>query len=370
MLILAGVTIAAISGNNGILQNAARAKVETEQATEEELKKLTQTEAAMHFEEYEYTDINGTKVNIPAKCAISQVEGENSLEYGLVIIDVKGNEWVCVEVPKSEMPEGLKFENETDYTAAEAALKTYASDYIESEFTDKWYEGCGLEENEYIELKQKMLKSIYENGGFYIGRYETGSFNNPVTSNDITREAVIQKGAYPYNFVTIEQAQEISKNLAIEDKTCSPIFGIQWNLTCKFLEKSVLTPSQINNDSKGWGNYNCWGDDYDKASIVLSNGKYSESPETSNQWLDIIPGTRTYRMLVTTGASEMTRKMNIYDFAGNTWEWTLEWNNDIGSPSTVRGGSFAYNGTASASHRNRNPISSSIEDIGFRTTLY
>lgn len=36
LLILAGVTIAAISGDNGILQNAARAKEETEQAQEDE----------------------------------------------------------------------------------------------------------------------------------------------------------------------------------------------------------------------------------------------------------------------------------------------------------------------------------------------
>ena len=36
MLILAGVTIAAISGDNGILQNAARAKEETEQAQKDE----------------------------------------------------------------------------------------------------------------------------------------------------------------------------------------------------------------------------------------------------------------------------------------------------------------------------------------------
>ena len=40
LLILAGVTIAAISGDNGILQNAARAKEETEQAEKDEKEKL------------------------------------------------------------------------------------------------------------------------------------------------------------------------------------------------------------------------------------------------------------------------------------------------------------------------------------------
>ena len=44
MLILAGVTIAAISGNNGILQNAARVKEETEQAEEAEKEKMEYTQ--------------------------------------------------------------------------------------------------------------------------------------------------------------------------------------------------------------------------------------------------------------------------------------------------------------------------------------
>ena len=40
LLILAGVTISALSGDNGILQNAARAKEETEQAEKDEKEKL------------------------------------------------------------------------------------------------------------------------------------------------------------------------------------------------------------------------------------------------------------------------------------------------------------------------------------------
>ena len=40
LLILAGVTIVAISGDNGILKNAARAKEETEQAEKDEKEKL------------------------------------------------------------------------------------------------------------------------------------------------------------------------------------------------------------------------------------------------------------------------------------------------------------------------------------------
>ena len=100
LLILAGITISALSGDNGILTKAQEAKTKTEQAAEEELRRLAQTEAATHFEEYEYIDANGEKVDIPAKCAVSQVKGEDTLKDGLVIVDSNGNEWVWIVVPQ------------------------------------------------------------------------------------------------------------------------------------------------------------------------------------------------------------------------------------------------------------------------------
>ena len=96
LLILAGVTIATLTGENGILTRASEARDKTEEAQEEELRRLTQAEAATHLENYEYTDSSGEKINIPAKCAVSQVERENTLENGLVIIDANGNEWVWI----------------------------------------------------------------------------------------------------------------------------------------------------------------------------------------------------------------------------------------------------------------------------------
>ena len=180
LLILAALAINLTIGDNGILTRGQEAKNKTEQASEDELRKLTQLEAATHFEDYEYID-NSTgeekTVTIPAECAVSQVEGENTLENGLVIIDASGNEWVWIEVPKSEMPEGLTFAEEADYTTLEVALQTYVSDYRQGNCRDIWYseEQHGfLNKNEYEELKNKMLKSIYDNAGFFIGRYETG----------------------------------------------------------------------------------------------------------------------------------------------------------------------------------------------------
>ena len=98
LLILAGVTIATLTGDNGILTRAEDAKNKTEQATEKELKELTQAEASTNLETKEYIDSNGDIAIIPSGFAISQVEGEQTIEQGLVVIDSSGNEFVWIPV--------------------------------------------------------------------------------------------------------------------------------------------------------------------------------------------------------------------------------------------------------------------------------
>ena len=123
LLILAGVSIAMITGQNGILTKANEAKTKTEQAEIAEKRKLTQAEAAMNFEETNHTetiDGNEITVKIPAYCAVSQVEGENTLDKGLVIIDKNGNEWVWIEVPESVTKSAT---TDTDIETAITGLK-------------------------------------------------------------------------------------------------------------------------------------------------------------------------------------------------------------------------------------------------------
>ena len=75
----------------------------------------------------------------------------------------------------------------------------------------------GLTETQYYELKNKMLKSVYQNGGFYVGKYETGIENAPKTSGSSdtapTEKPVIIQNAYPYNFVTCSQAQTLASGM-------------------------------------------------------------------------------------------------------------------------------------------------------------
>ena len=102
LLILSGVTIATLTGDNGLLNRTSEAKEKTQIASEDELRKLTMLEATTNIESQPYTDKNGDTATIPAGFAVSQVEGENTIADGLVIIDKNGDEFVWIPVNKEE----------------------------------------------------------------------------------------------------------------------------------------------------------------------------------------------------------------------------------------------------------------------------
>ena len=62
--------------------------------------------------------------------------------------------------------------------------------------------------------------------------------------------------------------------------------------------------------------------------------------------------------------------MNIYDFAGNNWEYTLEKTTYRDGPCTVRGGCQSWAGfTAPASYRNGHRVNECTYST-FRATFY
>ena len=136
---------------------------------------------------------------------------------------------------------------------------------------------------------------------------------------------------------------------------------------CKFLEeKTSLTTIDIESISTSWGNYS-------DSTINLAKGKYNTSPDSSSStWTAVTSGAKNGTMLLTTGASEDTNKMNIYDFAGNEWEWTLEQYTSRSSiPCTIRGGCYYNSGSSHpASYHEVRSTSNSYYIIGFRPALY
>ena len=380
-MILAGVTIATLTGQNGILTRANDAKTETEQAEEDELRKLTQVEAATYLKEHEYTDVSGEKVTIPAQCAVSQVEGENTLEDGLVIIDKNGNEWVWIEVPKSIYENEEYYTNgatnptsSEDYTNIEKIMQNYATKYRGS-YTDEWYSEAQhgfVSPEEYNSHKNAMLKSVYENGGFYIGRYEVGIREDInryyetdyYTEHPIEETPVIQQDKYVYNWVRCSQAQELSESLAVGGKTSSLMFGIQWDLVLAYLEANGVSENDLKVNSGSWGNYS-------NEAFDITRGKYSTDYGANYTTVNGTYPKPASRVLLTTGATVRNSKMNIYDLAGNVWEWTLEKSTDTDDPCAIRGGSYYDSGSVCpASSRNGSSTSNSHYNVGIRPALY
>ena len=229
-----------------------------------------------------------------------------------------------------------------------------------------------------------MLKSIKTNGGFYIGKYEVGY----TESDNIRQESskgntsnnapVIQVDAYPYNWVTNAEAESLSETLttgmaSTEDGKAGLMFGIQWDLVLKYLnEKGDLTKANITSNSQDWGNYK-YAYNLNQTTVHGYYGTLSTSDWATITW-DSITSSYTHPNsydVLSTGATERNARLNVYDIAGNMYEWTLEKTSNDRSPCADRGGNFYGAGSGSpASSRYGTTSSSSTFGLGFRPTLY
>ncbi len=315
LIILAGVSINMLVGENGIITQAQKAKEETEQAKEDELRRLTALEAATNLETKTIIDKSTGKdvpVTIPAGFAVSQVEGENTVKDGLVIIDSEGNEFVWIPV---ELEEGERFESRYPRTAFKNNEPTSG---LSTSFTEPYASGYESEQEEY----QAMVDSVTEHKGFYVGRYEAGCATPRTEENKKTsQDVVVKKGAYVYNYVPwgnemndtgttegheeiyngVTGAVELAKNFDTangydtNEVTSTLIYGIQWDMMLRY----VADEEHNVNDSKSWGNY-------------------------SNSTGDAATNSGSLNMNYTTGRNEAWKAKNIYDIAGNVVEWTMD----------------------------------------------
>ena len=315
-----------------------------------------------------------TKPYLPT--GFTQVSG-TTLKNGLTIQDSTGNQYVWIEVPMTEEvypTAGLSITNftEEEYTAIETDLHTYTDVYRKgTSYTDEYYSDAttGLTSDQYAELKKTMLKSVYQNGGFYIGKYETGIENEPKTSGsaDIapTEIPVIKQNAYPYNYVTCSQAQILASNIESGNHTSSLMFGVQWDLVLKYLEIKGTSQADLITNSTSWGNYqnNAWN-------ITNENLKYVPN---GSGWTSATEKTKdsSTSILLSTGASDDFSKQGIYALAGNVWEWTLEKTSYSSYPCALRGGSYNYYGDDyPAAYRNFGDTTTYSDNVGFRVSLY
>ena len=435
LLILAGISISMLTGQNGILNRASKAKESTGVAQTEELVKLSITDALTQglgsltdanlktaldnnigAGKYEFSGdatngwtvkVNGKEYKIdstgnisktptggetgklptgegttpylPDEAKFEQVEGTD-LSTGLVIEEkATGSQYVWVEVPRTTTvypTAGLNITSFTndEYTKIENDLHTYTADYRNgTSYSDVYYEdstpGWFADSLAYDTAKKKMLKSVYENGGFWVGRYEVGTEKNRTSSRQATTTPLSKANLYPYNYITRTQAKVLAEQVESGSYTSSLMFGVQWDLVLKYIEtkkSDTVTDvkTKLNSDSTLIGNYknNLWSITNAKVKYSIDYGSSFKAGSYKKESEE--------EVLLTTGADESFSLMNIYDIAGNVWEWTLDFTTYVNRPCVSRGGAFNGKGTLTAFSRTDSITEASNYITGFRVSLY
>ena len=408
LLILAGVSINLVLGDNGIIAKAKEAQRKSAEASQNDL--ISMNELAQQLEE----QINGSTgsgsgnggaggsgagTKVPAEATAETApyfpdntftKKEGTIDKGLVIQDANGNEYVWVVVPRTTAVYkttglGKTTFTDTDYTNIENDLKEYTKTYRGSASYSDTYAAdtanVGWFENEtaYNNLKNSMLKSVYENGGFYVGRYEAGidttTGTNRTSNTDKNSEEkyitpstapVTKADAYPYIYVTRTQAQNLASNVNSGTKTSSLMFGVQWDLVLAFMHnKGNIADSTLTSNSTTIGNYkdNLW-------TIKNANAQYLSSGKFV-QCTNPFKKESSSGKLLTTGADSSFSVQNIYDIAGNVDEWALEKTSNTNVPCVYRGGNFDSTGSSvPAADRISDSTDNSYYDVGFRVSLF
>ena len=407
LLILAGVTIATLTGENGILTKASDASEETKKTNVEEQVKLAVVASIGEDGKINLDDLNtelekieGEKTGIPVSSLPADITidgykvhidgngvvsvGDNAgggntetgetvvddvtipegfyhvtgttVDTGLVISDQpnddldntkQGNQFVWVPVSKENFD--TEFIRREGYS--NGGLQSYLSNCGEANSS-----GTNSKVTETAATKaeaQAMYASVKEHGGFYIGRYEAGKDSNG--------NVVVKKGANVYNNIpwsangemqetngTTGGAVELARNFdtanGYTSVTSTLIYGVQWDAVMKWME-NIPNP-------------NVEGKTYIQDSTEM--GWYSNNYSSGNA---------THQTGIDVDSSKSNCVNNIYDLAGNVYEWTME------SYSTDRrvgrGGYYNLTGAGyPASSRVSYYPSGSDDDIGFRLTLY
>ena len=289
---------------------------------------------------------NGKTAWIPKGFTVSGIKSEQSIDNGLVIYDIpegttpdwsnpdsvktKYNQfvWIPVEVKSTDTENSIAsfYRSEWTANALTGGKRTtgLSTDYTEPysyDTTNNYDQTNGI-----ADQITELTKSIYKYGGFYIGRYEAGSKTSRTSSSGVT-EIGIKQDMYPYIYVKWGDSMSsigttgavyLSNSLYNTNEygaTSMLCTGACWDSMLDFIKDS----SHSVTDSTTWGNH------YDSETYKIYRGSlYSNSSWSQADKTNGTDVTKNTNILLTTGATERNCSKNIYDVAGNCWEWTTE----------------------------------------------
>ncbi len=346
LIILSTVTINAVLGDNGLIEQAKTTKNITEKSIEDEAEKLNRLSQEYANLMSEDGTIDVPKFPIPPGGSVTEegVPIPNGFYYvggtkndGVVISDSSADENRGAEHDKITGMEGNQFvwvpvENPSDYFIEETVklngVETTTNVYSKLRMRDgdkenytsvkpgdtssvrepdvlsmydtssTYYQdilGYGstkLMADSFVEEYTEMYESIKKYKGFYIGRYElTGTVETPTV-----KAGAVQTGDW---YGLRKACTEIIKNNA--NVTSTMIYGVEWDATMNWLKRTKFAeePEKVDEDSSSWGNY--------------SNSSGAAAIEGAGERQN-------------TGYSEAWSANHVYDLAGNYYDFTQEAN--------------------------------------------
>ena len=305
-------------------------------------KPLPNIEAGVRAE----TNSNYKGATIPKGFTVSGIKSEQTIEGGLVIYDIPEGTtidwtnpdsvktaynqfvWIPVEVTASDTETNISAFRRSAWTAnAETGGERttgLSTDYTEPDSTNDTADKTGI-----ANQIANLTKSIYKYGGFYIGRYEAGSETERTSSSGVTTLG-IKQDMYPYNYVKWGDSMSsigttgalyLSNSLYNTNEygaTSMLCTGATWDSMLDFIKDSGHSVT----NSTTWGNY------YNSETYTINRGKYAVySSGILGNFQDVdneYSKEKDTSILLTTGATERNCSKNIYDVAGNCFEWTTE----------------------------------------------
>ena len=402
MLILAGVTISVLNGENGIVKQAQKAKeeskikelkekvridiagkrveningelrvsvlkeildkyfdnvpVETQITSETELKakeeygkyemKISDIDVGEITYETSYTifkDVNGEQVPIPEGYIVSENSDENIVNKGLVVSDSRGNEYVWISCTVDSSSNKLQYKRtewgvEKDGTDNSRAIK----DELTLKDIDVTYSKTDTDNGINEEISKEIVAQINaekESIKKY-GGYYIGRYE---VGKD-NKTAVIKAEQEPYVNIKWSKAYELAKGIGGgEGATTYLCSSYSWDTAINFIQNTT-------------------GKNY-ATSIIGFNGNW-KSQEVKDSSGKVIKPVNTAQRL-NTGLT--TALCNIYDMGGNVGEFTTELNPGTSETVVLRGGD--YYGNVPAGYRWDTNSGYACSDFGFRATLF
>ena len=360
LLILAGVSINSVLGENGIIVKAKEAAETTAAAQEKEamernlLEKELENSLATPTPKPQPTDgvkipagfyyVGGTKTS--GIVISDNVNDKDKYKNKAVVgTDLLGNQYVWIpcttdntssELQYTRTEWGVEVDGDDNSRAIkdELTLTDASVTYSDADTAN----GINADVSKEIVAQIKAEKaSVAQYGGYYIGRYEVGKNSDT---------AVVKYNQTPYASITWSTAYGLAKKIITNSEVNSYLCSsYAWDTAVNFIQNNSTAKNYATSIEGFNGNWN-------PQAVKDPSGNVIKPAGTSQQ--------------LNTGLT--TQFCNIFDMGGNEAEFTTELNPGTSETVVLRGG--VYGGNLPAGYRWDADSGAAGVNYGFRATLF